>query len=224
MRESDPSRWAEAAETCARIQIGCAERLGDLARLGCPARSLRWLAAEIGPLLDDRAAMQPADAESLTDGEVADVRALGPELREACRRLEAFGVPASLEHGDLWGDNVVAARDRCVLIDWEDASIAHPFFSPFLLLESLRYTAALDGVREARQEIRDAYLAPWQRRLGWPAGRLERAFELSQPLAAVHCAVQFRLGLPRLETSWEVRAFVPLFLRALLRQRRALGC
>jgi len=35
-------------------------------------------------------------------------------------------------------------------------------------------------------------------------------------LAPLHHAVQFRLGLWRVETSWEVRAFLPDFLRRLL--------
>jgi len=224
MRVDEPSQWTQAAEACARIQIDCAERLAELARLGCPARPLDWLSAEIEPLLEDRTAMQPGDAEALTDAEVAEVRALGPELGAMCRELDALGVPPSLEHGDLWGDNVIAADARCVLIDWEDASISHPFFSPFLLLESLEYTPALARVPDARKRIREAYLAPWRDRLRhWRAGRLERAFDLSQPLAAVHYAVQFRLGLPKIETSWEVRAFLPLFLRSLLRQRRSRG-
>jgi aminoglycoside phosphotransferase len=222
MSVDQPSRWTEAAGACARIQIDCAPHVAELAGLGCPDRPLGWLSAQIGPLLEDRVAMQPLDADALSDAEVDEVRALGPELAEMCRGLDGLGVPASLEHGDLWADNVVAADTGCVLIDWEDASIAHPFFSPFLLLESLEHAPALARVADAREWIREAYLSPWRERLrDWPAGRLERAFALSQPLAAVHYAVQFRLALPRIETSREVRGFVPLFLRSLLRQRRS---
>jgi hypothetical protein len=222
MRVRELSRWMHAAELCARVQIDCAGRVDDLARLGCPVRPLDRLAGTIEPLFEDRAAMQPADAEALTDAEVAEVQALGPELAARCRELDALGVPPSLEHGDLWGDNVLAAGAGCILIDWEDASISHPFFSPFLLLESLEYTTALESVPAARERIREAYLAPWRGRLRhWPAARLGRAFERSQPLAALHYAVQFHEGLARIETSREIRAFVPLFLRSLLRQLRA---
>jgi hypothetical protein len=35
-------------------------------------------------------------------------------------------------------------------------------------------------------------------------------------LAPLHHAVQFRLGVWRIESSWEVRAFLPYFLRRLL--------
>ncbi len=217
----DPTRWEQAAATCARVQIECIGRGAELTALGCPVRRLDWLQAEIPPLLDDTAALQPADAESLTDAEVADVRGLGSELQAMCRALAALDVPLSLEHGDLWGVNVIAGERDSVLIDWEDACWSHPFFSVFLLLASLRHTDALAEVPDARARIQTAYLEPWgewARAGGQPTDLIERAFSLARRLAPVHYAVHFRrFALPLIETSWEVRAFAPLFLRALLR-------
>ena len=107
-----------------------------------------------------------------------------------------------------------------MIIDWEDAALAHPFFSPSLLLLSLDHTEALAHVPDARARIREAYLAPWRAAgpaRAWPAGRLETAFDLAQRLAMLYYAVQFRrFALPRIETSWEVRTFAPYFLRHLL--------
>jgi hypothetical protein len=141
-----------------------------------------------------------------------------------CRELAALGVPPSLEHGDLWGVNVIAGARECVFIDWEDASVSVPFLSPFLLLASPEHAEVLAALPDARARIRAAYLKPWQRWAaaeGWRAGRLERAFDLAQRLAGVHYAVQFRrFTVPLIETSWEVRAFAPLFLRATLRMMR----
>ena len=225
MDTRDLARWEQAAETCARIQIGCIGRSAELMALGCPVRPLDWLEAEIPPLLDDTAALQPVDAEALTDAEVAEVRGLRSELQAMCREVAALGVPLSLEHGDLWGVNVIAEERDCVLIDWEDACVAHPFLSAFLLLASPEHSDALAGLPDAHARIRTAYLGPWRQWATaerWPAGRLERAFDLTQRLAGAHYAVQFRrFALPVIETSWEVRAFAPLFLRALLRARRA---
>jgi hypothetical protein len=46
---------------------------------------------------------------------------------------------------------------------------------------------------------------------------LEPAFDLAQRVAMLHYAVQFRrFALPRIETSWEVKAFAPLFLKRLI--------
>jgi hypothetical protein len=117
--------------------------------------------------------------------------------------------------------NVIAGTRDSVFIDWEDACLSHPFFSAFLLLASLHHTGALAEVPDANGRIRAAYLAPWREwaaASGMAVDRIERAFSLAKQLAPVHYAVHFRrFSLPLIETSWEVRAFAPLFIRALLR-------
>ncbi len=215
----DVARWEQAAEALARVQIDSASRIAELRALGCVERPLAWLAGEIDPLIADSAAMQPRDAEALTPLEIERLRMRGPELRALCRELDAYGAPACLEHGDFWAANVIATERGCVLIDWEDATLSHPFLSAYLLLESLDYADAIRDKAAARDRIRRAYLGPWRQacpgRPG-PERGLERAFDLALLLAPLHHAVQFRLGLWRVETSWEVRAYLPHFLRRLL--------
>jgi aminoglycoside phosphotransferase len=221
MEVRDPARWTDAAAALARIQIDCVERVDEIAALGCPERSLEWLAGEIEPLLGDTAAMQPENAEALTDEEVDRLRRLAPRLRAMCAELADHAVPPTIEHGDCWATNVIASEGGAVFIDWEDASLSMPFLSARLLLTSLSFTDALSHVADGRQRIAAAYLGAWREHgplAGWSAARLERAFALAQALAPLHHAVQFRrFSIPVIETSWEVRAFCPEFLRALLR-------
>ncbi len=218
MAVSDLGPWETAASAIAHVQLDWLDRTDELIGLGCPRWTLAALEAEIAPLLDDGPALQPDRADRLTDAQVATLRGRRAELEALCRELDRAVVPAALEHGDLWGDHVIAGPGAPVFIDWEDAAVAHPFFTPSLLLLSLDYTDALTGVPDASGRIREAYLRPWTERgplAGWPARRLAEAFDLAQRVALLHYAVQFRLGLPRIETSWEVRAFTPLFLRHL---------
>jgi hypothetical protein len=215
----DVARWEQAAEALARVQIDSASRIAELRALGCVERPLAWLAGEIDPLLADGAAMQPPDPEALTAFEIERLRTRGPELHALCRELDAYGAPTCLEHGDFWAANVIATESGSVLIDWEDATLSQPFLSAYLLLTSLDYADVIGDKAAARDRIRRAYLGQW--REAWPdrpgsAGGLERAFDLALLLAPLHHAVQFRLGLWRIETSWEVRAFLPDFLRRLL--------
>jgi hypothetical protein len=71
----------------------------------------------------------------------------------------------------------------------------------------------LPGVRE---RLRDAYLEPWSARM--PRGRLERAFELAQPLAALHHAITYQqVVLPGMEVAWEMELMLPFYLKMLLR-------
>jgi hypothetical protein len=221
MEVDDIGRWEQAARAVARMQLDWVGRGRDLTGLGCPHRGIDHLVAQIGPLLEDTAAMQPADAEALTEMEVAELRRRRREFEALGAELAGYAVPESLEHGDLWAANVIVSDGRPVFIDWEDASLSHPFFTPALLLLSLDYTAALARVPDVRRRIRAAYLAPWRDRgplAGWPGSRLDRALDAGLRVAMLHYAIQFRLdALARIATSWEVRAFVPLFLRALLR-------
>ena len=215
----DVARWEQAAEALARVQIDSASRIAELRALGCVERPLAWLAGEIDPLLADSEAMQPQNPEALTALEIERLRTRGSELHALCRELDAYGAPACLEHGDFWAANVIATERGPVLIDWEDATLSHPFLSAYLLLTSLDYADVIGDKAAARDRIRRAYLGPW--REVWPdrpgsVGGVDRAFDLALLLAPLHHAVQFRLGLWRVETSWEVRAFLPDFLRRLL--------
>lgn len=218
MEVADCAQWEEAARRFAMIQLDWVSRGDELVALGCERRTLDWLAKEIHPLLSDRVALCPDRAEALGDEEMAAARRRAPEIEALCAELAEMGVPESVEHGDLWATNVMAGAGGPVVIDWEDASVAHPFFSLALLLVSLDYTTALAGVADARDRIRAAYLAPWAAGplRGWSATRVERAFDLGQRLAMLHFAVEFRRGTSRIETSREVRDFAPWFVKRLV--------
>jgi len=222
MQSSDVTAWTRAARRFAHIQIAWAGRAGELRALGCPHWPLDAIAARIPPMLADAAGLLPPCPEGLTPGELDALRRRAPELAARCAELGAVGVPDSLEHGDLWGSNVILGEGGPVFIDWEDAAAAHPFVSPSLLLLTLPYSPALSpaAASDLPARIRDAYLDAWQSDgplCGWPAVRLERAFDLAQEVAMVHYAVQFWLGAPLVETSWWVRTFAPFFLRRCLR-------
>jgi hypothetical protein len=216
---SDVDLWASAVSTIAEMQIDWLGGVDELLAVGCPRVAPADLEAEIGALVGDTALLQPRHAVGLADPELAALRARRRELEALCGELGARGVPLSLEHGDLWAENVIAAAAGPVFIDWEDASIAHPFFTPALLLLSLEYSSALRHHPDARRRLRDAYLHPWANRgplARWSARRLEDTFDLAEQVAMIHYAEQFRRGASRVHTSWEVRGYAPMFLRRLL--------
>lgn len=47
-------------------------------------------------------------------------------------------IPLSLDHGDLFGGNVIVEQDIPYIIDWSDSSITHPFLSVVQLLKEVR--------------------------------------------------------------------------------------
>ncbi|NJM08947.1 hypothetical protein HC891_26250 [Candidatus Gracilibacteria bacterium] len=69
---------------------------------------------------------------------------------------------------------------------------------------------------DVRLRLRDAYLAPWRRYAG--NVDIERAFEIAQPLGALHHALTYyRFVLPHMESKWEMELMVPFYLKMLLR-------
>lgn len=206
--------WEAALEAFAEVQIATAAHLPALRAVGVPERPLEALAARLGPLLSDTAATLPNSPAGLSDDERARLRAMAPRLQALSAELAAYRVPPALEHGDFWAGQVVAGRAGFGFLDWSDAAIAHPFFSLLLFLVEIEdFFPKLPGVREA---LRDAYLRPWAALL--PDADLARAFELAQPLAALHHALTYHsVILPNLEVRWEMELMLPFYLKMALR-------
>ena len=149
---------------------------------------LRHLTLEqrIDPLLGD------ADAvHRLTADEVAELRRLAPELKEACRRLAACGVPYALVHGDLHPGNVARLKGELAYFDWTDACIAHPFFD----LQSLQWQRD----EATRAALLAAYLGAWE---GVESlERLREAADLAAIVTPLHHAVSYQQILANLEPA-----------------------
>ena len=210
---SDVRRWEAAARAYAGLQIDWITHTAELLALG--VRDLRpsCLAAEVDACLADGPALSPGLRRDLRPPEIAALRKLSPILANACTDLEARGIPNTLDHADLWASNVIDTATGPVIIDWEDACLSHPFFSLWYLLMSAE--DRVDDPARAQSRIRDAYLEPWTRYAS--SEQLRAAFDLAQRLAPLCYAITFRLDvLPLLDASWELREFVPFFLRRLI--------
>lgn len=210
----DLTPWLAALRSFAEVQIMLAERGNELRAMGVPERRLEDLAVAAGPLIDDSAATLPGDPAGLSPAQRAQLRALAPRLPELIAELAGYGLPPTLEHGDLWPGQILIADEQVAFIDWSDSSIAHPFFSLLLFLEEVEdYVPQEPDIRE---RLRDAYLEPW--RAYGAQTDLIRAFELAQPLAALHHALAYyRVVLPNMELKWEMELMPPFYLKLLLR-------
>lgn len=210
---ADARRWEAAARAYARLQIGWIDDAAKFLALG--VRDLRpaRLAAEIDACFADVPTLSPGLRRDLASPEIQTLRHLAPALADGFAELDARGIPATLDHADLWASNVIDAADGPVIIDWEDACLSHPFFGLWYLLVSAE--DRVDDPARAQSRIRDAYLEPWTRYES--PERLRATFDLAQRLAPLCFAITFRLEvLPELDASWELREFVPFFLRRLL--------
>ena len=214
---ADVMVWERAAAMYARLQLACVARRNDLHALGCPTRGLDALAAEIDPLNADVAALRLGEPDGLSASEVDRLRALAPELRRRCERLTDYGIPLTIEHGDLWPGNFLVDDATCAIIDWEDVAIGHPFVSLAPLIVGLSIYQPRLASREVTQRLERAYLAGFAGVA--PPERLREAFRLAAPLSFVDMAVRYRAQRPSVVRlhPW-MRDLVPQTLRLALAQ------
>ena len=206
--------WERAACAYAELQLTSSQHLPTLRALGCRDRDLLTLRSLIGPLLDDDAALRLDAEHGLAEDELSRLRTLAPRLEAACAELAASGLPTALEHGDLWASNVYVGPHDVAVIDWTDASLAHPFLSLSPLLQSARWATELSRTPDAEQRIVDAYLEPWSARAS--LAQLRHLLALARPLAAVHIATTYWRDIPQPHHQWWMPRCVPFFLRLAL--------
>lgn len=144
----------------------------------------------------------------LDEAELANLRALRPQLEVMFAALAESRLPNALVHGDLHMNNVARVNGHYVFFDWTDAGVTHPFFDLFDV-----FREEDDSVRE---RLRDAYLSMWLE-FG-PMDRLLDIWNMAQPLAFLHHAVSYRHIVANVELAngQKLEWALPYFLRKVL--------
>jgi hypothetical protein len=77
----------------------------------------------------------------------AQLRAFAPGFRRLCEELAAAGIPETIQHDALHGNNVYRRDGAASILDWGDSCLSHPFltlFVVFLHLEEMEGLAPPD--------------------------------------------------------------------------------
>lgn len=159
---------AEVLRRWARTQQASVPHLAELRAAGCLDRGLDWLAGAV------RAEFTVDRLRPFTGAGTAErLAAAVPRLRALCAELAAYGLPDTLQHGDLHPANMT--RDH-VVFDWTDAAVGPPFVDPIMVV--------LEDDPAVRATLRDAYLGEW------PAAAAA-AWPVAEVLAAANQAVSY---------------------------------
>ncbi len=174
--------WRDTMKTIAMVQRGYTDFNETLEQVGIERRTTQ----EIFETLASWAQASSRPALQLYESENdAALRRLEPSLERieymACQ-LEELGLPQTLEHGDLDSTNVFIRDGVPVLMDWSDASISHPFFTPLTPAQARRHP-----------EIVDTYLHEWTDYA--PLETLRIGFTMAKPLAALESAFHYHRNI-----------------------------
>ncbi|MFF3853532.1 aminoglycoside phosphotransferase family protein [Micromonospora sp. NPDC002575] len=196
-RHRDPAVWERVLPRYAALQRAVAPRAGELLALGVPDHRPEAMPALLAGLLDDPDALLVGAAGGPTPETLERLRAFVPEYADRCRRLAASGVPASVQHDDLHDGNVFAADHR--FFDWGDASVAHPFGTLLVTLNSVAHSFGLPDGDPVLLRLRDAYLEPWTDR--HDRADLREAAGLAVTVTKVSRALSWRRALSTLDPA-----------------------
>lgn len=211
-------QWKTAVNAYAQLQVSWVDATRRFAIAGCPNRGLLQLVESVDRLLGDTVAMKPGQPDGLSMKQIHALHYRARALKIAAHRLGTLRLPVSVDHGDFWAGQIVVGHKNPVFIDWSDASISHPFFSMAFFSDDDEMRPYLGDVREASQQLRDAYLDPWT--VYEPYDILTQAWSIACSLAPLSTALQYHDRiLPGMEVKWELENMVPYFLRSVLRHQ-----
>jgi hypothetical protein len=198
----------DALCTFAELQQSAVQHVDALLAGGCQDRRLEVLATQIEPFLDN-----PTVLSGLQTEERAQLHRLVPQLHAMCHALAAYRIPQTLVHGDLHPGNIATRQGTFLFFDWTDGCIAHPFFDLVVMLAD---AAVQSDASAVCPRLRDSYLALWT--AYEPLPRVQEAWQLAEPLGALHHAVSYQHIVAGLEPTaqHELAWGVSLWLRRVL--------
>jgi hypothetical protein len=186
--DRDLGHWEAALPACAELQIAAMPRVDDLLAIGIPDLRLHVVPVQVEELLATPEFLMLDEPDALSTGQRDELVAAMPRIRTMCAELEAFGVPASIQHDDLNDGNVYVRDGRYRIMDWGDASVSHPFHTLTVALRATCYRMGLAPGGPEILRLRDAYLEPFagygsRDELVWAADTAYRTGTLARALA-----------------------------------------
>lgn len=142
----------------AEMQRDSTPSIDDWVSAGVPDRRVEQLPGLLDALLAE-ISIEPRLRRAIED--------LVPTLEQVCGELAE--APATIDHADLHGGNVLVLGDQHRLVDWGDAQIGHPFGTLLITYQIDFVHRRVDGFprpdaidrRAASRRLRDAYLESW---------------------------------------------------------------
>jgi hypothetical protein len=188
--DRDLTPWRTILPLFAQLQVDLAQRGDILSGAAVPDCRLGTLSERYAELLEDVSILGIDQPGGLTAKEYESLCSRSPEFTVACALLAEYGLPETLQHGDLNDSNIFASNSAYRFFDWGDSTISHPFFSMVVALRTIAWISELPLNHPEILELRDLYLAPFASFL--PQDALQQAFALA-----------FRIGTLCQPLTWQ---------------------
>jgi hypothetical protein len=170
-----PEVWLAALPLYAELQRGEGVHTHEHLAQGVPDLRVATLPARYEDLLQHDLPLER--------NEIRRLREFAPRFAELCGELASHAPAETVQHDDLHMANLYVQGKRLRLLDWGDASIAHPFASLVVTFRFLEERTRLPPGDPWFAQLRDAYLEPWGRGLAGTFALAIRVGTFAHPCA-----------------------------------------
>jgi hypothetical protein len=184
--ESDIQHWLNLLPIYVKLQQDAAQHLQEFLELGVPDRRLATLPTNFQQLLANTEILAIDQPGGLSLIEYQCLQDSNDAVAQLCSELAKFGIPETINHGDLHDGNVFIGDESYLFFDWGDSSISHPFFSLHSPCKSLERTLHLDKDSFWWQRLDDCYLDSWA--AYETRTRLQKVLSIAQQLSPILAA------------------------------------
>lgn len=174
--------WHDTMKTIATVQHGYMGKFREMERMGIERRTTEAIVETLVNWTDDPAAVEIRMFGEENEAALGRLAPSVARIESIATKLRGLGIPPTLEHGDLDATNIFIRNGSPVLMDWSDACISHPFFTPLTPAQARRHP-----------EFVDTYLREWTNYA--PLENLRRGFGFAKPLAALESAFHYHRNM-----------------------------
>lgn len=142
----------------ADIQVKSSHYLLNLNRLISMNLDLKTFASDFKNFLNQDTKLLMLDG--LDEKSLYQLKKLIVKIHEICLWIDGFGIPQSIEHGDLFDENFLLKGRHLIISDWADSCLSHPFFSFGFFIERLQENYSISIPQYL--SLKHCYLSHWR--------------------------------------------------------------
>lgn len=157
----DIGAWCRVAASGAQLQLEVARYTGRLVAAGLTTIAPGDAVGYVEDRLDGFAALPDGDGRALSAERRAAVRALLPEVARWADEVAALGLPLTLCHNDLHGNNVFDVGGELRFFDFADALVTEPLAALLIPLHLLGRSIEAGPDDPRLHRVADAALEVW---------------------------------------------------------------
>lgn len=177
----DLDAWSRVVGAAAELQREVAPYAERLRAAGAVALAPADAATYVSQRIDDFASLPAGDPRGVPVERLEDLRRLLPEVERWADQVGALGLPLTLCHSDLHGNNVFDRNGRLVFFDFADSVLMEPLACLLIPLNVLRHGLSAEEGDPRLVRVVEPALEVWSDLV--PLAELRRALPAALQLA-----------------------------------------